>query len=78
MQLMDYFPASNTTSTRHTLQLHMSHIQTDMRDVAFYFKKKSGLPKLKDSGMADVLLGGEGLSVSWHSLVVSPNAYYGF
>ncbi|KAE9410064.1 hypothetical protein BT96DRAFT_953289 [Gymnopus androsaceus JB14] len=59
--------ASNTTSTnKHTLQLHMSHIQTDMRDVAFYFRKKSGLPKLKDSGLADVLIGGEGLSATIH------------
>jgi len=59
--------ASNTTSTnKHTLQLHMSHIQTDMRDVAFYFRKKTGLPKLKDSGLADVLIGGEGLSATIH------------
>ena len=37
-----------------------------MRDVAFYFKKKSGFPKLTDSGLADVLLGGEGLTVTAH------------
>ena len=37
-----------------------------MRDVAFYFKKKSGFPKLSDSGLADVLLGGEGLTVTAH------------
>lgn len=37
-----------------------------MRDVAFYFRKKSGFPKLTDSGLADVLLGGEGLSVTAH------------
>lgn len=42
-----------------------------MRDVAFYFKKKSGFPKLSDSGLADVLLGGEGLTVTAH--VVSSN-----
>ena len=34
-----------------------------MRDVAFYFNKKTGIPKISDSGLADVLLGGEGLSV---------------
>ncbi|KAJ3926778.1 MAG: hypothetical protein NXY57DRAFT_1110382, partial [Lentinula lateritia] len=50
----------------HSLHLHLSHIQTDMRDVAFYFRKKSGLPKLKDSGLADVLLGGDGLSATIH------------
>ena len=37
-----------------------------MRDVAFYFKKKTGFPKLSDSGLADVLLGGEGLTVTAH------------
>ena len=37
-----------------------------MRDVAFYFKKKSGFPRLSDSGLADVLLGGEGLTVTAH------------
>ena len=37
-----------------------------MRDVAFYFKRKSGFPKLTDSGLADVLLGGEGLTVTAH------------
>ena len=41
-------------------------IQADMRDVAFYFKKKSGFPKLSDSGLADVLLGGEGLTITAH------------
>ncbi|KAF5393156.1 hypothetical protein D9757_001352 [Collybiopsis confluens] len=55
-----------TTSNKHTLHLHMSQIQTDMRDVAFYFRRKSGLPKLKDSGLADVLLGGDGLSATIH------------
>lgn len=39
-------------------------MQADMRDVAFYFKKKTGVPRLTDSGLADVIVGGEGLSVS--------------
>ncbi|QRV89055.1 hypothetical protein RhiJN_17073 [Ceratobasidium sp. AG-Ba] len=50
----------------HDLTLSFGHIQADMRDVAFYFNKKSGIPKLKDSGVADVLLGGEGLSAKVH------------
>jgi hypothetical protein len=48
---------------RHRITITMEQIQADMRDVAFYYHKKTGLPKMKDSGMADVLLGGEGLSV---------------
>ncbi|KAG8738026.1 hypothetical protein FRC10_007389 [Ceratobasidium sp. 414] len=50
----------------HDLTLSFGHIQADMRDVAFYFNKKTGMPKLKDSGLADVLLGGEGLSAKVH------------
>lgn len=40
--------------------------QADMRDVAFYFRKKSGFPKLMDSGLADVVLGGQGLTAVVH------------
>ncbi|KAJ3757565.1 hypothetical protein EV360DRAFT_45784 [Lentinula raphanica] len=58
--------SKDTTTNKHSLHLHLSQIQTDMRDVAFYFRKKSGLPKLKDSGLADVLLGGDGLSATVH------------
>jgi hypothetical protein len=55
----------------HDITLHFSQIQADMRDVAFYFKKKSGIPKLSDSGLADVTIGGEGVSVTAH--IVSAN-----
>ncbi len=37
-----------------------------MRDVAFYFRKKTGTPKLTDSGLADILLGGSGLTTTVH------------
>jgi hypothetical protein len=47
----------------HELTLTLGDIQADMRDVAFYFRKKGGIPKLTDSGLADVLLGGHGLTV---------------
>ena len=50
----------------HEFVLTFGQIQADMRDVAFYFKKKTGFPKLSDSGLADVLLGGEGLTVTAH------------
>jgi len=50
----------------HDFKFTLSQIQADMRDVAFYFNKKSGLPKIKDSGLADVLLGGEGLTIKVH------------
>ena len=33
-----------------------------MKDVAFYYRKKNGI-KVSDSGLADVFLGGKGISV---------------
>ncbi|KAG8928965.1 hypothetical protein FRC02_006163 [Tulasnella sp. 418] len=50
----------------HEFTFTFSQVQADMRDVAFYFNKKTGLPKMKDSGLADVFLGGEGLTVKVH------------
>ena len=52
--------------THHEFTLHLTQIQADMRDVAFFFHKKTGTPKISDSGIADVLLGGQGLSITAH------------
>ncbi|KAI0744977.1 hypothetical protein C8Q76DRAFT_764414 [Earliella scabrosa] len=52
--------------THHEFKITLGQIQADMRDVAFYFRKKTGAPKLTDSGLADVLLGGQGLTVTVH------------
>jgi hypothetical protein len=60
------FSPYNTTkdSGRHEFKLTLRQIQADMRDVAFYYRKKTGIPKLADSGIADVMLGGGGLTVT--------------
>ncbi|KDQ18076.1 hypothetical protein BOTBODRAFT_155126 [Botryobasidium botryosum FD-172 SS1] len=50
----------------HDFKFTFAHMQADMRDVAFYFNKKTGLPKMKDSGIVDLLLGGAGLTVYVH------------
>ncbi|KAM5543234.1 hypothetical protein V8D89_003108 [Ganoderma adspersum] len=52
--------------THHEFTVHLTQMQADMRDVAFYFHKKTGTPKITDSGVADILLGGEGLSITAH------------
>jgi len=62
---MKMSPYSNIKDEyHHTMTLTLSQIQADMRDVAFYFRKKSGFPKLKDSGLADVFLGGRGITAT--------------
>ncbi|THH17056.1 hypothetical protein EUX98_g9201 [Antrodiella citrinella] len=55
-----------TDETNHEFTFTLGQIQADMKDVAFYFKKKTGIPKITDSGLADVLLGGSGLTVTAH------------
>ncbi|EXJ78790.1 hypothetical protein A1O1_09192 [Capronia coronata CBS 617.96] len=39
-----------------------SGIQMDLRDVAYYIKKKQGFPSVTDKGVMDIFLGGEGFS----------------
>ncbi|KDN53599.1 hypothetical protein K437DRAFT_241804 [Tilletiaria anomala UBC 951] len=49
---------------RHSFKITLSQIQTDMRDIHFAIRKKSGFPKMKDQGVADILVGGKGLTVT--------------
>lgn len=53
-------------ASKHSFWLSFSQIQADLKDVAFYIKKKQGFPKLSDSGFADVFLGGKGISGKVH------------
>ena len=39
-----------------------SGIQMDLRDVAYYLKKKQGFPSITDKGVMDIILAGEGFS----------------
>jgi hypothetical protein len=48
--------------TQQKIMIAASGIQMDLRDVAFYVKKKRGFPSLTDKGVMDVFLGGEGFS----------------
>ncbi|KAG5220001.1 hypothetical protein IMY05_C4702000500 [Salix suchowensis] len=59
------------TASFPRVKLTLGQIQADMRDVAFYFRKKSGIPKLMDSGLADVVLGGNGLTLY---ILIEPKA----
>ncbi|CCM07009.1 uncharacterized protein FIBRA_09328 [Fibroporia radiculosa] len=52
--------------SHHEITLVLGQIQADLRDVAFFYHKKTGMPKMSDSGMADVLLGGSGMTVTAH------------
>lgn len=58
--------AFKTIGDKHkgSIKVLLSQIQTDLRDVSWAINKKKGFPSLKDSGLADVFLGGSGLTVS--------------
>jgi hypothetical protein len=47
---------------KNKVMLSVSGIQMDLRDVAYYVKKKEGFPSITDKGVADIFLGGSGLS----------------
>jgi Family of unknown function (DUF5923)/Protein of unknown function (DUF4449) len=48
--------------SQHHFAIHVSQIQCDLKDVAYYIKKKQGFPRLEDTGLMDIFLGGQGLS----------------
>jgi hypothetical protein len=50
----------------HSVWVSFTQIQTDIKDVAFYFKKKQGFPKISDHGIADVTIGGKGINGKIH------------
>lgn len=47
---------------QNSVMLSISGVQMDLRDVAFYVKKKQGFPSVTDQGVADIYLGGTGFS----------------
>ncbi|TDL15269.1 hypothetical protein BD410DRAFT_778263 [Rickenella mellea] len=62
-----FSPYQNIAGEHHEdFRLRFAHMQADLRDVAFWFRKKTGVPKLEDSGLADVVLGGEGITIDVH------------
>ncbi|CAG8953281.1 hypothetical protein HYFRA_00003488 [Hymenoscyphus fraxineus] len=46
----------------NSVTLKVSGVQCDLRDVSYYINRKQGTPKLKDTGVADIFLGGSGFS----------------
>lgn len=54
--------AFNKSSNKNKVMVAVSGIQMDLRDVSFYVNRKQGFPKIKDQGLCDIYLGGEGFS----------------
>ncbi|KAI0481320.1 hypothetical protein GGR56DRAFT_629789 [Xylariaceae sp. FL0804] len=47
---------------QNTIDVKVVGIQMDLRDVSFYVKRKEGFPAITDSGVANLFMGGDGLS----------------
>jgi len=45
----------------HRFKIQFEQVQADLKNIGFYFKKKTGFPKLQDSGLADVRISGKGI-----------------
>ncbi|QPC77068.1 hypothetical protein HYE68_007820 [Fusarium pseudograminearum] len=45
-----------------TMEVKVAGIQMDLRDVSFHVKRKQGFPSLTDTGVADIVLPGDGFS----------------
>ncbi|KAF8528371.1 hypothetical protein BU17DRAFT_73458 [Hysterangium stoloniferum] len=58
----------------HNFIITLGQIQADLRDVMFYFNKKSFPVKMRDSGLADVLLGGDGIKMRIHLLTAAKDS----
>jgi hypothetical protein len=51
-----------SSKNEHKVMVAASGIQMDLKDVAYYVKKKQGFPSITDKGVMDVMLHGEGFS----------------
>lgn len=50
------------SKNKNKVMISVSGVQMDLRDVSFYVKKKQGFPSIQDTGIADIFMGGTGLS----------------
>ncbi|KAK3357082.1 hypothetical protein B0T25DRAFT_589463 [Lasiosphaeria hispida] len=48
--------------SKHSIDVKVAGIQMDLRDVSYYIKRKQGFPSLSDTGVANILLAGEGFT----------------
>ena len=51
-----------TSIHKNTVDVKVTGIQVDLRDVSFHVKRKKGFPSITDTGVANIFLGGDGFS----------------
>ncbi|EMR72457.1 hypothetical protein UCREL1_486 [Eutypa lata UCREL1] len=50
------------SKNKNSVDVKVTGVQMDLRDVSFYVKRKQGFPSITDTGVANLFLGGDGLS----------------
>lgn len=55
--------AKDLNRTHNTVEVSVKGIQMDLKDVSYHIKRKQGFPSITDTGVADILLPGNGLSL---------------
>lgn len=68
----------NSYNNTQSLNIHMTGIQTTMHDVIFYYKRKTGFPRMSDSGVVSLTTGGSGLRISMRITSSSWDQYHTF
>ncbi|CAG9950893.1 unnamed protein product, partial [Clonostachys rosea f. rosea IK726] len=53
---------------KHNIEVKASGIQLDLRDVGFHIKRKQGFPSITDTGVADIILPGNGFLIQIEDL----------
>ncbi|WBW73926.1 DUF4449 family conserved protein, involved in cell-cell communication [Schizosaccharomyces osmophilus] len=62
--LMRFSPYGNVSSIQdHLVHLHLAHIQTDLKNVNYYIRRKQGFPKFVDQGIVDLAIRKQGMVV---------------
>ena len=52
----------NPSRRKNSIDVKVSGVQMDLRDVSYYVKRKEGFPSITDRGVANLFLGGSGFS----------------
>ena len=50
------------SANKNKIEVAVSGVQMDLRDVSYYVKRKEGFPSITDKGILDLFFGGSGLS----------------
>ncbi|KAJ3054198.1 hypothetical protein HK097_002421 [Rhizophlyctis rosea] len=56
------FREAKPSTLQHRLVLNFNGIHANLQDIPFYYRKKTGFPKIKDYGVADVSMPGDGIN----------------